>query len=117
MRDDTAILLEKLADKLGTTAEYLFEITVQQAPIYAFTKIGILLVSLIMVVLMLRHVANKTSGDNPEWDPAEGGVVAWIIAGVISMFFGVGSIVSVQHIVTALFNPEYWALSELLSKL
>ena len=53
--------------------------------------------------------------ERSDWED-EGKVFAWIGLGVAFIVVGVLVIGSAENIVTAFFNPEYWALTKVLAK-
>ncbi len=60
MENQTAQLLEKLANKLGTTSEYLFSVMVKQAPIEA-TILLFQYIAIIIFGIILFRLRNKFS--------------------------------------------------------
>jgi uncharacterized membrane protein len=112
MNDQTTKLIDQLAQKLGTTTEYLWSVLLRQAPVDAtITLIQVLLVifSGIALYKMNKHFSdddNKISYYNaaeaicvPMWI----GAIIWIILAIAS-FFCIGDIIN------GYFNPEFWAL-------
>lgn len=109
MDEKTAQLIERLAAKLGTTAEHLWGVLVRQAPISGATDLGVLIASFAIAAL-LGVIALRTK------DEDEGGMsfavgMAALIAGAsaLAMFMSGASIIA-----AAFFNPEYWALKQIL---
>ena len=110
MNEQTAALVDKLADKLGTTAEHLWGVLVTHAPISATVDL-ILCAALITGAAMLFTLVKRKSRDEPNDDY----VPAWI--GVAAVFGIVALLVisSMHGIVAGFLNPEYWALKQLLA--
>ncbi len=120
MSDNTAKLLEQLAQKLGTTAEYLWATLVKQAPIES--AIGIFqIVVFTLLGFLLYRLNGRFSKENDrglsyyeENEPVAVimvlAFIAWLCCSAI-LFFCLGDIVS------GFFNPEYWALQQILSKI
>lgn len=125
MDERTYALLTALSERLGTTAEHLWGVMVQQALISGV--VGLVEVGATIAVCwwVIRLVARKTtapaaSAMNPypcaEWESDMAG-----LAIVVSTVFVGGAVVVVSvalfDISSALLNPEYWALSRLLRAL
>ena len=123
MNDKTVILIEKLAAKLGTTAEHLYGVLLHQAPISGTVDLFIAVVMIVVGVIAVRFAKDKTTDKIVEgrhiyakWS-VDGAGLAWTAITfylIVSTFFVIGS---VQGIVAAFLNPEYWALSHILGKL
>jgi hypothetical protein len=124
MTDNTLAHLAALADKLGTTAEYLWAVLIKQAPIHGTMTIITIVALTIGFVLLARLVMRKTrrpeaTEDNPyphaEWAD-EFGVIAWFLL----VFFGSLTVmawaIELPAAITALIHPEYWALSQILKR-
>lgn len=124
MNDNTAKLLEQLAQKLGTTTEYLWRVLLKQAPISATTT----LLQIFLILLFgwglwkIHKRLLKKSGDGnysenlyEEW-----GMVAMFPMILGALIFGIMlmiSLFSISDVVNGYFNPEYWALKEVLNSL
>lgn len=110
MNDATVKLVEELAAKFGTTAERLWEVLIRQA---LFAGICDALVTVALVVGMVwsfRLVKAKTSLEEANsWDE-----VAWVIWAVFVFLAALLIIASLSTTLAAFFNPEYWALKQLL---
>jgi len=102
-------ILEKLAEKLGTTTQYLWGVLIKQAPVAAVTE----LIYLILVVLggIILYKIHKRLSYEEEESLIAPMAIATIIWGILFIvcFFSIGTIV------TGFFNPEYWALDEIMS--
>lgn len=117
MNEQTAALLQKLAEKLGVASEHLWAVLVRQAPITAMAELCTLIVSLGFWIIAFRFVNRKTtpSGDRhiSDWDN-EGKFFAWgiiILSGIVTVIL---LLVALTETLTAFVNPEYWALREIL---
>ena len=112
-------LLEKLAEKLGTTTEYLWGVLLKQAPITA----AIELMYLVLVILgglalykIHRRLSKEVEGKNSLYYDLE--AVAAVPMGIATLIWSVIFIIcffSIGTIVTGFFNPEYWALNEIMN--
>jgi len=111
---DLTNLLEQLALKLGVTTEYLWTVLIRQAKISGvMNAAGILLIIVLGFILFkaYKYAEKKDLLDSQAWD--FGLLVSYIIwAGMIII-----SPILFYNMITALMNPEYWALSEILDTL
>lgn len=121
MNEQTTQLIEKLAEQLGTTSEYLWGVLISQAPISALKSlilIGLTIVFTFMVWKIHKGFMRNTDDEHinytyyDEYEP-----VAHILVGGLGVFalimFGL-SIEAGGNAITALLNPEYWALQQIL---
>ena len=122
MDDKTLTALTALAQKMGTTAEYLWGVLLKQAPITGAIDLAVMVAWVSAAVWWFRFVQRKTSTppatadgkySNAQWRE-EGAGIAWVsvvVAGLV-VALCVGAILS--STVAAIFNPEYWALKQIL---
>lgn len=120
MNEQTAKLVEQLAQKLGTTADYLWSVLLKQAPISALTDLIYFVLISIGGYFLLKVHKNFSKedeyGDSKYYDNDDLAPIMitiafiWAILFIVS-FFGIGNVIN------GLFNPEYWALDEILSSL
>jgi hypothetical protein len=118
MNDNTVILLEQLANKLGTTSEYLWSILLKQAYISAITDlIFVIVIWLSGIILLSLHLYfSGYKRDNSLYDDYEDFLpMIMIVAALIWTVLFVVSIIIISSIVTAFINPEYWALKQILN--
>jgi cellobiose-specific phosphotransferase system component IIC len=115
MKDITPIL-EKLADKLGVAAEVLWVALLKQAKIYSVTYIligALLIFGAIWLAKFGKTISHKVN----ERDWAEEVWFAYMGAVCILGIMLLAWICDLSRILAGLFNPEYWALSEILKGL
>lgn len=127
MNEQTTKLIEQLANKLGTTTEYLWNVLLTQAPIAATsTLIQVLLVAIgvsMFVKLHIRFSKKKTiesdyrTYDSTEYEESEYLQVIMGVFGFILAFLLICCFFFIDEIVKGYFNPEYWALESVLSTL
>lgn len=123
MDDKTTKLIEKLSAQLGTTAEHLWGVLVHQAPLTGAFDLVIIVIMVLCAVYLVRLVKRKTKKyDNnnqyigAEWDNEVaaftwfGTIVYLIITMIVVSSLG-------KEIIAAFFNPEYWALTQILKKI
>lgn len=117
MNDKLAALLEQLAIKLGTTVDYLWKVLVKQAYIDATKHLVILIATIAYAFVIIRihkSLIKKDKHGDTKYDESE----LWIP--VMSLFIlswtilFIASISGVSDIFNGYFNPEYWALKEIL---
>ena len=123
MDDKTLSTLTALAQKLGTTAEYLWGVLLKQAPITGSIDLAVMAAWVVAVVCWFRFVRRMTekpaaTGANKypiaQWGDEAGVAFAWasvIGAGLLTALI-VG--MSLSSTAAALLNPEYWALKQIL---
>jgi hypothetical protein len=108
MNQETLKLIESLAIKLGTTSEYLWGVLLKQARVEAIFSGLIAILSLVSVFAFALTLFLKRD----DWD---GPILAicFMLSFLSVLFF----ILSVAFFVPAFFNPEYWALQQILGGL
>lgn len=124
MNDNATKLLELLAQKLGTTTEYLWMVLVKQAPVDAtITLFQTVLIMMFGWFLYRKHkrlMVKKDYNGYNETGYSHYEEVAYIPMIVGAIFFVIMSTVAffcIQDIINGYFNPEYWALNKLLQTL
>lgn len=122
MNDKTLELLNRLADKFGTTVEHLWGVLVKQAVISAVTEIVMALAMVAAWLWLFRFVRRKTTEPketaedrypHAEWRE-EGALIAWLVAALALLLVTIQVYCATTTGLTALLNPEYWALKQLL---
>lgn len=114
--EQTKLLLEELAKKLGTTVEYLWGVLLKQAKVEAIQWTIILLIFIIYSLLCIKYLLwGLRDWDSFSSSEEEHYFTVWFILGVIWCVFFVIILANVTNLVNAIFNPEYWALKEILS--
>lgn len=111
MDDKTLAALTELAQKLGTTAEYLWGVLIKQAPISGATDLICYVFLICACWLWARYVYKKTNSS--EWY-SEGAFCAWFSVGAIVLLSAFLILASLSTTVAAFVNPEYWALKQIL---
>jgi hypothetical protein len=111
MDDKTEKLIRDLAEKLGTTSEHLWTVMVRQAPISGVTAIFEAAIMIIAVVAAFYFVQDKTATN--AW-MGEGAFFAWFGWVIFTVVVFMAVCCSIEDTVSAIFNPEYWALNKLL---
>ena len=121
MEEQLTIMLTQLANELGTTIEMLWGVILKQAQISALLSIAwIGFVLLFGGTLYTKHKKfskpdKKNYGRTKYFEDDLTGIVMNLLLLVWIITAAVG-ILEIQNAVTALLNPEYWALQEILEK-
>jgi phosphotransferase system glucose/maltose/N-acetylglucosamine-specific IIC component len=119
MNEQTTKLIEQLAQKLGTTAEYLWTVLVKQAPISAATDALYFILVIIGGIFLwkLHKYLSKERGEYKHsiyYDEEENVTIPMFIAVIIWAILFIVCFSSIGNIINGFFNPEYWALKEVL---
>lgn len=116
-------VLRELAVELGTTTEYLWEVTVKQGKVASFKGIlwgivfcilGILTSGSIFRAFVNSYKKDKAAGGNPDGDWVAAGIVLTLVSLVIFAFITRHNI---NEAIDGSMNPEYWALETILDKI
>lgn len=120
MNEQTTQLLEKLAEKLGTTSEYLWGVLIKQAPMDSV--INLILMALTVVLGLVIYRVHKHFLYEPEelgkesiyeeYGPGAG--IPMIMASIVFLIMVMGSLFAIESVINGFFNPEYWALQKIL---
>jgi len=118
MSDQVMEILRVLAEKFGTTTEFLWGILVRQAYVFGITSIVVFAATSLLVFLWNWGVFRyEIPSDDPKGD-TKFGVYMLRLFGVMLAFIWTCMFLSGMHEVsTALINPEYWALRQVLGGL
>ena len=110
MNDELIKLLNTLAVKLGVTAEHLWSVLLVQAKYQVL--ISVLQFALIFtLVFLLRKWVKKLKDANDDFfEPAFVGQM------VVYLLVSVCLIDEIHTIFVCLFNPEYWAITQVLKQ-
>lgn len=123
MTETTEKLIRELADKLGTTTEHLWGVLVRQAIISGLTKLVIIVLWVSFMIWGYRLIIRKTktppkteSDQHPdaEWGSRDEGFIAWLIWSFLALWTLVFVCCEATDIMAALFNPEYWAIKQII---
>jgi hypothetical protein len=119
MNEQAVKLIEQLAQKLGTTSEYLWKVLIKQAPISAFTDILYFILTIIGGVVIFkihkRLLKKDSDGDSIYYKAEEGAIIPMIIITLLWIICFLGFFFSIGDIINGFLNPEYWALKQVLS--
>lgn len=117
-------LLEQLAIKLGTTAQYLWGVLVRQAAIDATIDLILLVISVIFLFILHKlHIRfsqkKQINGHNENtYERLEGmAILPMVLSAIFILFMFFIQLFSIGNIISGYFNPEYWALHKILEQL
>lgn len=119
MNEQTTKLIEQLAQKLGTTTEYLWTVLIKQAPISAATDALCFIFVIIggIILWRLHKYLSKERGDYKHsiyYEQEEAVIIPMLIVAIIWAICFIACFFSIGNIINGFFNPEYWALKEVL---
>lgn len=124
MNEQTTKLIEELASKLGTTAEYLWGVLIKQAFYEAsITLVQILCIFLFCFIFFKVHKKLSVKKEYNGYEETgysyyeESAIVPMFFVGIVLAILLLIAFFSVNTVINGYFNPEYWALQEVLDKL
>ena len=119
MNNESTKLLEQLAEKMGTTVEYLWDILIYQAHIQAITVlIQFVIIFIATYFLFKLHIRfNKQTDDKHSvyYEHEEAVIIPMVFAGIVMAVLIIVAFFCISDIVNGFFNPEYWALQRILN--
>lgn len=112
-------VLEKLAAKLGTTAEYLWAVLIKQAYISALTSMSFILFTIVFGFSLWKIHKSFMDDDRKMsyYNQDEALIFPMIFAAVGFAFCLIASFMMISDVIIGLTNPEYWALEKILKSL
>ena len=113
---ELTVLLEQLAEKLGTTIEYLWGVLMQQAHVESVKNLIVIICSvLFLAVYSIKVVRMLKKWDEIEREDKEvGAIIFGILGGFLAIASFVGIILGIDVFINTTINPEYWVLQEIL---
>jgi len=121
MNENTTKILEQIAQKMGTTSEYLWQVLLRQAPIEATST---LIQSILILLLgwglykihckLTKEVDGKSSLYHKYEEKAG---IPMFIGGIAFLVLFICAFCCIDSIVNGYFNPEFWALEKVMSVL
>ena len=109
--NDISGAIAVLAQKLGVAAEHVYATLVRQQIVEGIAAIAAIIAALIgiCVVVILGKLCFKLDNEGHEWPV----VIIGCIAAVI-LVFSIGTLVISPSDILKLFNPEYYAIQEII---
>jgi len=114
MQDKFVEILDKLATKLGVASSVLWEALLKQAKIDAIatTIQYVLIISFLACLAKITPQCIKKINEHDEcW------YIVLIVVWIFALFPFLIAFYSLPSYFAAMFNPEYWALNEILRRL
>lgn len=109
MNETSEKLLRELAEKFGTTAEYLWGVLLKQALLSSILDLAVFGVFAIALAWGFRSIRRASA----EWD-VEPAIITWIVWGFIALG-GVAIFMDrYQGVASGFLNPEFKALRYIL---
>lgn len=115
MSQEITEILNVLAERFGTTVEHLWVVMVRQAYINAIGIVAFYIVTAITTYYLVRFV--KTNKKENSFDYFIMDNLAVFLMSVVNLIMIVVCVALFGSILTAIFNPEYWALQQIFSLL
>lgn len=125
MKPDIESILAAIAMNIGTTVEHLWGVLIKQSTISAISDfitctlwiIGfVYLFKGVKKLINKRIVIDKYGDEVIKRDIDEAIVwIIWTCMIVVSLIMVISVTLSIENIINASFNPEYWALEKILS--
>lgn len=110
MNEQTQQLVEQLAGKLGITAEHLWAALLRQAPVSSAINLAVIVIAI--GVLTIMYSALKEYDFVFKEEKIFVMAIFWFISILLALVAGL----SLPTIFSGFFNPEYWALKEILER-
>lgn len=124
MNETTARLIEQLAQKLGTTSEYLWRVLLKQAAIDAtvhlFQFVILILVGWFLWKIhkrLMKKPADSKYCDTYYEEYGEVAAIPMILGGLVFVILLIFCVTNFSVIINGYFNPEYWALQKVLDSI
>lgn len=99
-------LIQKMAEKLGVTAEHIWGVLVRQAPITCSIHLAALAAMAVLLVWTGRRLY--------VWEPNDGDKLVITVLWALAAFIGIMCFSTMGDALSGFVNPEYWALKQLL---
>ena len=112
-------LLAALAQKLGTTVEYLWSVLIKQAYIDGVMNIIYCIITIVLIICSIYYLKYYAK-NYKEWygsydgKELEHGIVLGIVLVITCILTLCTIFMFIPTAITAFNNPEYWALQEIL---
>lgn len=114
MENLTSQVVNMLAEKLGTTTSYVWDVLLKQSQLEKVKYFSLMFVLSIVIVVGffgLRYLTRRWLDVNEH----ELCLIGWVVYGVLGLLLAVCIVSSGSELITLWVNPEYWALTQLLS--
>lgn len=113
MNDNTRIIIEQLAFKLGVTAEHLWGVLLKQAAVSSFIDIVTGFGCVIILSLIIKRIAAIDTTESSTFDGPGKGLAIGLLSAVL-LFFVISICCGLPICIAGFTNPEYWALKQII---
>ncbi len=115
MNEEILKRIDLLAAKIGVVGAHLWDVLVRQARIEAYESLGYSVFFGILSAVMFFVARKLYLGDTKpgSYRDTEGWQFVLVIFGAVAFFVTCGIF---SNVPSAILNPEYWALRELIKK-
>jgi hypothetical protein len=120
MNEQTIQLLRDLASRLGTTTEYLWSVLIKQAPRSAISDLIMICIMVSVSYLSWAFLFKKYQKLFAPNDCYEYGIeyaLSILVTAALMVATLAITLSNIENIISGLFNPEFWALQEILRKI
>lgn len=105
--------IDAIASNLGVAAEHVYGALLKQAVVSGVLSGGVVMITLAAIVTYLIYLRRMHDMIERETDAGVSAIILIASAGVLILILGAAA----HNTVTAFYNPEYWALKEILSSI
>jgi len=115
--------IDAIAANLGVAAEHVYGALLKQAMVSGLRSVVYIILCLAVVYMVIRLLkkvyTDVKDGNNNSifldgWDISAAGIIASFSGGIALFILFIAIIANISNATTALLNPEYWALKEIL---
>lgn len=121
MDSNTQQLLQQLANKMGTTVQYLWSVLIKQARVSAITDLITLSITILLAYAIFRiHLKlsfTKGTSSHCKYDDNEAYGIIMLVGTITIAAMLLIHLCFMGDTINGFFNPEYWALKEILDSL
>jgi len=116
MNENTTKIIEQLAQKLGTTSEYLWGVLIKQAPIDAILSLFYLFV-IIACMFVMWKIHKFMMKENKYSEHEDTVFIPISVSLVMLLILFILAFECIKTIIIGFLNPEYFALQQILETL
>lgn len=113
MKEDLTLLLQQLAEKIGTTTEMLWGVLLKQAAIDGILGAIFIVASVVISIVLITLLKRKLMDEEYEFLDESLDIVCVLVPVILIVV----SAVLTRDVIACFVNPEYYALKEILNAL
>ena len=123
MEEKAIEYIDALAANLGVAAEHVYGALLKQAMLSGVRSLVFIVICLAVVYMIIRLfnriITDVKAGNNDSifmdgWGISPAGIIASFAGGIAMFILFIVILSDISNATTALLNPEYWALREIL---